>query len=392
MSLVFALPLGLTALAALLVPLLIHLRRRSEQQRTVFAALHWLPARAKPRTRQRFEEWPLLVVRLLLLALFALLLAQPLLFGAPHTRRWLVVAPGADLSSLPPPKRSEERRWLAAGFPALAQPQPTQPQRVGSLLRELDASLPDDTQLIVIVPEQLDGADATAPVLRHRVRWQVVANAEATNGIASETVTPRPPLAIRHDAKDASGLRYLRAVAAAWRAASPDAKHTAAGDIAPLDASLPSADRALAWIATGPLPAALLDWVNNGGSVLVDAGARVPAMAREGVPLWRDDDGVVLVRGLRQGRGRILQWTRPLTPEATPQLLQPDFPEHVWSLFAPPVPAPTRIDANDYAPRTGAPAWPPQPRDLQPWLLVLIAALFLIERCLASGRREVAAA
>ena len=42
MSLALLLPAGLAALAALLLPLLVHLARRSEQRPTVFAALQWL--------------------------------------------------------------------------------------------------------------------------------------------------------------------------------------------------------------------------------------------------------------------------------------------------------------------------------------------------------------
>lgn len=390
MSLEFLWPLGLAALAAMLVPLLIHLRRRSEQHRTAFAALRWLPSRARPRTRLRFEEWPLLLVRLLLLVALAFLLAQPVLFGGPHARRWLVVVPGADTSHLQPRGKDEgERRWLAPGFPSLEEVPPTQPQPVASLLRELDATLPADTQITVVVPAQLDGADAVAPVLHRPVQWQVVANAKPVSAKGSDRATPRPPLVIRH-AEGVAGLRYLRAAAIAWQAATPaSGKAAMPADVASIDRPLPATDKPLAWLAPGPPPSALLGWVENGGSVLVDAQASIARMQRDGVPLWQDEDGAVLVRGIRQGRGRILQWTRPLTPEAVPQLLQPDFPDHLWSLFAPPTAAPARIAAADYAPRTGGRAWPVRPNDLQPWLLLLIAALFLLERFLASGRREV---
>ena len=45
------LPLGLAALGTILVPLLLHLARRTEQRPTDFAALRWL--RQKPRPRHR---------------------------------------------------------------------------------------------------------------------------------------------------------------------------------------------------------------------------------------------------------------------------------------------------------------------------------------------------
>ena len=70
-----------------------------------------------------------------------------------------------------------------------------------------------------------------------------------------------------------------------------------------------------------------------------------------------------------------------------PLLFDASFPEQLWTLFAPVPPMPSRIAARDYAPTTGARAWPEQPTDLQPWLLLLIAALFLVERWIATGRR-----
>ena len=56
MSLAFLLPAGLAALAALVVPLLLHLARRYEQTPTDFAALRWLRQKPKPRHRIRFDE------------------------------------------------------------------------------------------------------------------------------------------------------------------------------------------------------------------------------------------------------------------------------------------------------------------------------------------------
>ena len=79
MNLVLLFPAALAALAALALPLLVHLARRQQERPTVFAALRWLRAQPRPRRRLRFDEWPLLLVRLLLVALVALLLAQPAL-------------------------------------------------------------------------------------------------------------------------------------------------------------------------------------------------------------------------------------------------------------------------------------------------------------------------
>ena len=100
MNLAFLLPAAFAALAALLLPLLIHLARRSEQRPTDFAALRWLRAKPKPRRRIRFDEWPLLVARLLLLAALVLLLARPVLFGSAGDAPWVAVVPGVDYFEL----------------------------------------------------------------------------------------------------------------------------------------------------------------------------------------------------------------------------------------------------------------------------------------------------
>ena len=272
MNLVLLLPLGLAALIAWLVPLLVHLRRRSEQHRTDFAALRWLPARAHPRSRLRFEEWPLLLVRLLLLAALALLLAKPMLFGGPQAKQWLVVSPNVDRTAIPAESNGVERRWLAVGFPPIDEAAPPSSQPIGSLLRELDATLPADTRLTVLVPGQLDGADAKRPVLHRRVDWQVVDRiAVADKPSMAQQLKPRPPLVVRHDDSHTSAVRYFRAAAIAWQAASPaarTARKPASGDIAPTGKPLPTTDKPLVWLASGPLPGPLLEWIADGGTAL----------------------------------------------------------------------------------------------------------------------------
>jgi hypothetical protein len=394
MNLVLLLPLGLAALAAWLIPLLIHLRRRSEQHRTDFAALRWLPARARPRSRLRFEEWPLLLVRLLLLAALALLLAKPVLFDGPHAKQWIVVAPQVARAAIPAEADGVERRWLAKGFPSIEEGAPESPQPVGSLLRELDATLPADTRLTVLVPEQLDGADAERPVLHRRVDWQVVDRAAIPRKtLGAQKAVSRPKLVVRHDDNHAAAAPYFRAAAIAWQAVSSTARadKTPAPDVAGTEQSLPAIDRPLVWLASGPLPDALQTWIRNGGTALVDVATAFPANGQNPAPLWRDEQGNVLVSSMPLGRGRLLQLTKPLTPEAMPILLDAAFPDQLWALFAPAPPPPSRIAARDYAPATGARAWPEQPTDLQPWLLLLIAGLFVIERWMASGRREAVA-
>ncbi|MDR7133429.1 hypothetical protein J2X06_000613 [Lysobacter niastensis] len=396
MNLALLLPAGLAALAALLLPLLIHLARRSEQRPTAFAALRWLRQKPKPRHRIRFDEWPLLIVRLLLLSLLALLLARPVLFGATSEDPWVAVMPGIDLQQGRAAQAPENarRHWLAPGFPSLDASQPEMTASatgasVTSLLRELDASLPPGVALTVLVPAQLDGVDAKRPVLSRRVDWRVVAGtaptAQAAKAPATNTV-PAPVLSVRYAADRETALRYLRAANAAWR--EPNSKASApVQDVAPAGQALSGKSKTLVWLAPGRVPQAVSDWIRTGGIALIDAQATLadaPPMAA----LWRDDTGAPLVEGARYGNGRVMRLTRALTPQALPALLEADFPQHLRSLFDALKPAPARVFAADHAPATGGPVFPQSPRDLQPWLLALIALLFLIERWMASGSRH----
>ena len=88
---------------------------------TVFAALQWLRQKPKPRHRIRFDEWPLLLVRVALVALVGVLLAKPVLFGAASHAPYVAVAPGVDVSQAKRVAVAKDARWhwLAPGFPAL---------------------------------------------------------------------------------------------------------------------------------------------------------------------------------------------------------------------------------------------------------------------------------
>jgi hypothetical protein len=397
MSLALLLPAGLAALAALLLPLLIHLARRSEQRVTDFAALRWLAPKARPRRKRRFDERLLLCVRLLLLAAIALLLARPVLFGRPDATPWIVAAPGVPASAIRDLAGDDDGgarlRWLAPGFPGLDRPPPSKAAPIASLLRQLDTTVPAGAPLTVLVPPVLDGADAQRPVLGRRVDWRVVAATEgeaadkADPGKASaSSATSSPRLVVRH-APDAPGIRYLRAAGIAWQTGEKTGHDDASTDIAEVAQPLPQGATSLAWLAPGPLPGAIRDWIRAGGHALLSKDAQAPELAQAAM-LWRDEEGEPLARGAAFGRGRIMQLTRPLAPSAMPQLLGADFPRRLRTLFDDPPPAPARVDAREYAPTTGAPPRPESPRPLSPWLVALVAALFALERWLASGPRR----
>ena len=387
MSLGLLLPAGLAALFALLLPLLLHLARRTEQEPTVFAALRWMEARPRPRSQVRLEERLLLVLRLVLLATLALLLAQPVISGAPGGKAWVVVAPGIDRTdaraALAAPEA--EWHWLAPGFPGLERDPPTGAQPVSSLLRELDAGLREDTALSVLVPTGLTGLDGERPVLHRAVDWRVIET-------PPPAMSPAPPmrgtLAVRHAGTGDPALRYLRAAEAAWAA---DGAGTAAGrtrlDIAPVPAAIPPDARWLVWLAPGALPADARAWIEAGGRALLGPKTAMPVPAT-GAILWRNARGEPLARGRALGDGHVVQLTRPLAPAGMPEVLDPSFPDRLRGLLEP-TPPPERAFAATHAPLPGGPALPPVPRPLHPWLALLVAVLFLAERWLAtSPRRE----
>lgn len=386
MSLAFLIPAALAALGALLIPLAIHLARRSEQRPTAFAALRWLRQKPKPRHRIRFDEWPLLIVRLLLVALMALLLARPVLHGGQSHAPYVVVAPGVDLAKARATLDSPQARWhwLAPGFPLIDATPSAATASSPSLLRELDANLPEDVALTVFVPERIDHADGRRIVLSRKIDWRVVPGA-----MVADTARKRPPapaLIVRHAADRATAARYLRAASLAWQPTGSNSKV----DSASTDQPLRSDAKQVAWLAAGDVPQQVRDWSRNGGTLLLDVDAKL-ADVSTWTPLWRDDAGETLVEGAAYGRGRVLRFTRALVPRAMPQLLDATFPQHLRDALEPPAASPSRVLSAEHAPLTGGPTFPIAPRDLQPWLALLIALAFLLERWLAtSSRRAVA--
>lgn len=386
MSLGLLLPAGLAALFALLLPLVLHLTRRTEQQPTMFAALRWLQVRQRPRHRIRIEEWLLLALRLLLLAALALLLAQPVLYGAPGGRAWVVVAPGIDRADARAAVTAPhaEWRWLASGFPTLEHEPPAGTQPLGSLLRELDATLPDDTALTVVVPTRIHGLDGERVVLRRKVEWHVL---ESETSPTPVTPLASVVLAVRHERPDEPALRYLRATEAAWRAAAPGAdERRVRVEIAAASESIGPDVRWLVWLVPGELPPGIRAWIEAGGTALLGPTTEAPGPG-VGISLWRNAGGDSLVTGRAMGNGRVLQLTRELAPTTLPEVLDPDFPDRLRTLLDPP-PLPGSAFAATQTPLAGGSQLSPTPRPLRPWLAMLVATLFMLERWFATSRRR----
>ncbi|MEH3159322.1 MAG: BatA domain-containing protein [Sphingomonas taxi] len=387
MTLLF--PLGLAALAGLLVPLILHLARRTEQRPTDFAALRWLRQKPRPRHRPRFDEWLLLAVRLLLIAALALVIARPVATGKERAEAVIAVAPGAKVLA----PGAARRVWLAPGFPAIvAGDAPPAAGPTASLIRQLDATLPASAALTLVVPRVLDGADAERPRVSRAARWVI-----AGEGRAPAAGRPGPLPLLQADPMQ-PGARYI---AAALRALSPPSSlppssqrklgSSATGDSpSAKDPSLRWDDgrgggaRPVIWLGAGAIPVDLLARVQAGTTLLVGQQAVVPAATANAV--WRDDAGATLVEAQPLGRGRLLRFTRPLVPAAMPQVLEPDFPRRLAALFAAAEPAPARVLAAAYQPQPGAVPPVPPARPLWPPFALAAVGLFVAERWLATRR------
>ncbi len=379
MSISLLLPLGLIALAGLIVPLLIHLVRQSDNVVIDFPALRWLRESVRPRRRLRFEDLWLLLARLLLVALAALLVSMPILNGSWRgAQHWIAVVPGVDIDAarLKITDTKAEWHWLATGFPAIAETADAGSPSISSLLRELDADLANEDTLSVIVPAEAQGLDAEKIAVGRAIDWIVSPS-------LPQSETPGKPaehvLALRHQSTNDEGLRFIRAALAAW----DDATHWTIDDQAST-AALPPATDALIWLGS-PLPDSIEAWVREGGRALVidDASA-------QGTVLWRDDRGTALARGEVIGNGHLIRLRGPLTAAALPALLDADFPKRLQALLAPASPPPSRADAAEMQASLSADPLPrfAQTTDLTAWVGLLIGLVFLIERWLATRRRR----
>ena len=377
-------PAALGALLAVLVPLAIHIARRTETHVIDFAALRWLNPNPKPGQRPRLDERLVLAVRIALVIAVVLALAEPVLRPTGDGRPVVAVSPAVDARSVP--DHGERRVWLAPGFPGLDRPAPAPSADFPSLVRQLDAETPGKTAITIVAPPEVNG-DAERLDLSRKVDWRIGAAAPS-----AKTVTaPTPPsLTVRYAPGNERAVGYFRAAATAYAEAGKPPSF----DAALADSPLPRGARHLVWLSGAPMPAATLGWIEAGGVALLAHDAPSPV---DGVPttVWRDAEGAPLATAGRFGKGRVLRLTRPLDPSAMPVLVEPDFPEQLWMLLAPP-PAPSRVAATDYAPNVrpaaGAGAFNPHPVSLRPWLALLIAAIFAAERWLATRRdRPVAA-
>ncbi|MEZ5462923.1 BatA domain-containing protein [Dokdonella sp.] len=380
MSISLLLPLGLAALAAWILPLLIHLVRRPEQTPYDFPALRWLRQSERPRRRLRFEDIGLLLLRLLLLALIALLLAVPVLHGEWRgARHWVLASGDIDLAAAQAgvADAQAEWRWLAPGFPEIESERPAPDQPLASLLRQFEADIPPSDSLTVLVPSVVGGLDAERIALGRSIAWKVVPAADRS----ASTRTDSKPLriGIRHDAESADGLRYLRAALDALSEAEPGRWEI---DEQPASAPVAADDDAMIWLGAA-LPDEVQPWIAAGGRLVL-----IEPEAHSGSVVLRDKTGAAIAREQAIGAGAILRIVQPLVPESLPMLLDAEFPEQLRALLVGSAPPPSRAIAAEVAPHTHDRSMPSQTTALDQLLCLLIALVFLLERIVAMRRRR----
>jgi hypothetical protein len=372
-------PLGLLALAALVLPVLLHLIRRSEQQELDFAALRWLSERNRPRQQLRLHDLVLLVLRLLLIALLALLLAMPArhLRGEPGAV-WVLVSPDIDPAAARAAldKPLAEWRWLAPGFPPIDTPAPPI-AALASLVREADSMLPPATALSLVVPQTLVDLDAGRLRLAHAVDWTPLPGRPAPPAVTVPAAPLR--LAIRSIGPHEDERLVVRALAKAWQAGGREVVLDESDTPVPADTTL------LFWLGGEP-DAAAQSWIAGGGRAIASSIAKP-----QGVTVLSDDAGLPLLRDAALGRGHLFAFASALRPSALPSLLDPEFPKRLLAQVEAPAAVPTVAAASDVRPQKIDPAPRGPHRPLDRGFAIIAALLFLLERLWATRRREVPA-
>lgn len=189
----FSAPFALISLVALTIPLVIHLLHRRPGKRIKVGSIKFLQESQRHRFKSfKLHELPLLLLRAALVAILAMLLAQPFWVSSDVGSRhqgaaWALLSSEALAHAQNFHLRDEidslrnlgyELRLFAPGFPPLtsysAPPKSNETEDYWSLLRELDAILPDSSRLVVIASNQTKHFRGERPALRANVTWRTL--------------------------------------------------------------------------------------------------------------------------------------------------------------------------------------------------------------------------
>lgn len=200
----FSAPFALFALVALTIPLVIHLLHRHPGKRIKVGSIKFLQESQRHRFKSlRLHEVPLLLLRAALVAIVAMLLAQPFWVSSDVSSRhqgaaWALLSPEALAHAQNSPLRDEidslknagfELRLLAPEFPRLpsysTSPESQEIEDYWSLLRELEAILPDSSRLVIFASNQIKHFHGERPALRANVTWRMLPETKPMQWIAA---------------------------------------------------------------------------------------------------------------------------------------------------------------------------------------------------------------
>ncbi len=424
----------LAALAALSIPLAIHLWSRRRTKSVAIGSIRFLQARRplSRRTLRLRDPWRLLL-RLAMLTAVILALAGPYLTdsaGPPESspERWVVVSPSleeagrggrTDVTAVFDSVRigADAVRLLHPAWPPLEASigMPAVSMDTWSLLLALDQTLPPRSHIDVIAPARTGSVRGSRPALHSTVEWFSFDDGNHDDSV--EDSVERAPLTVAifagPDRKD--DARYLQAAIGAISDAG-DSATVRRYDTSDVPDAI--AESWIAWLSARPVPAAVVRRVRDGGVLLTDVGdaagvdvstsidlgrSSIPVVRLTrrgeppdgeggGAPVWRDGHGVPLLTVSREGAGRHYRLATRLHPTWTSLVLRGLFPEALRPLLQ-------RTHALPDLPMTisqASPAWAGPPAELPSgdtagrslfypmWLLAVV--LFLVDAVMSRPR------
>jgi hypothetical protein len=267
-------PLAWWGLGLLVIPIVIHLLARHRSQRLPFPSLAFLPVAPMAALRRRvITNWPLLAVRLLILAAAVAAVASPVFVSEARRRSWDERVARAIVVASP---QSDEIRALAAdeaqaSYASAEFSAVSVPDAIRDAQRWLGSQGPAARE-IVIVGDLREGALAAADlasVAPHTgLRFLPVVELDAPVAAGWSAVAEN----------NAGALRSQRV------AVTPDIERTVV-EYADISGSVPGAVRIVAAEADQPYADALLRAVLRDGLVLGADGTRAVTLAFDGAPL-----------------------------------------------------------------------------------------------------------
>jgi hypothetical protein len=344
----FLAPLWLAGLAALLLPIALHLLGRGRPPRVALGSVRLLTGGAVrvPRRARLQRPW-LLALRCLLLAALAVALAGPRLRGQPGTAEeplaWVMLDPGLPAAAVTAALAASETdsgegtmvtaRWLAPGLPPVASPAAgadlPDPAAVAggtwSLVAEAAAMAPAGASLRVVGTGRLAALRGDRPRIGREVTWEVVPDDRPNHwpvGVAGDG-------AERHALVASSDRQRTR-----LRALPLGEGSVALGSTAAMASGAASDAPPTAVVSGGALRLAGGDAVADDDLLPLPAANPVRRVAVLAAP-GRAADAGYLAAGLRAAAaqaGLPLELTRTMPPEPTVELV-------FWLDEAPPPPA-----------------------------------------------------